>query len=198
MNKPDNASDTVRPWKTISSSLALDEKWFRVRKDVVQLPSGKIVDDYFVWESPHIVKVIPVTPDGKFVVVRQYRHAVGKITHQFPAGAVDKGETLEQGARRELEEETGYTAAEIIHLGTGAPYATKITGLMDVYLAPNAALNGHRHYDEQEETEVVTMTADELLNLFNAPDLQQMDFFAATFLALRYLKHGGYSSTRAA
>lgn len=182
-------SDDVKPWKTLSSSIALDQKWFPVRKDIVRLPSGKIVDDYFVWESPHIAKVVPVTPDGKFVLVRQYRHAIGKIMHQFPAGAVDEGESLEAAARRELEEETGYACTELIHLGTGAPYATKMTGVVDIFLALNAEPTARKHYDEQEESEVVLKTADGLLAVIDGDNFQQMDLFAATFLALRYLKH---------
>lgn len=181
------SDDTVQPWKIVSSSKALDEKWFPVRKDVVQLPSGKIVDDYFVWESPHIAMVVPITPDGEFVLVQQYRHAVGKILHQFPAGAVDEGESLEAAARRELEEETGYTASQLVHLGTGAPYSTKLTGVMEVFLALDATPNGRKHYDVQEESNVVIVTKDELLDLLGSGQLQQTDFFAATFLALRYL-----------
>lgn len=188
MSKSTPTNDEIKPWKTLSSSVALNEKWFPVRKDVVQLPSGKIVDDYFVWESPHIAKVVPVTPDGQFVLVRQYRHALGKITHQFPAGAVDEGESLGSAARRELEEETGYISDKLIHLGAGAPYATKITGTVDIFLASDATPTGKKHYDEQEESEVVFKTPDELLALLDRDELQQMDLFAATFLALRHLK----------
>lgn len=115
-----------------------------VRKDTVQLPSGKIVDDYFVWESPHIVEVVPVTPNGKCVLVRQDRHGIGKLTHQFPAGAVDEGESLETAACRELEEETGYLGNQLIHLGTTAPYPTKMTGVVDIFLSLDTTPTGKK------------------------------------------------------
>jgi ADP-ribose pyrophosphatase len=183
-----STSSPVRPWKLLSSSTALDEKWFPVRKDVVQLPSGKIVDDYFVWEAPHIVDVVPVTPDGSFVLVRQYRHAMGKIMVQFPAGAQDKGETPEQAAARELEEETGYRCRKLVQLGTTAPYVTKMTGTNSIFIALDATPTGTAHYDEQEESEVVIKTLDELFTLIDSKKLIHAQLPANLLLALRYLR----------
>lgn len=179
----------VRPWKLLSSQTALDEKWFPVRKDTVQLPSGKIIDDYFVWESPPIVAVVPVTSEGKFVLVRQYRHAMNSIRHQFPAGAVDKNETAEQAALRELKEESGYTTTNpIVWLGTFAPYATKVTGTEEVFLALDATFVEAPLYDEQEESEVVLMTEQEIWDLLESDETHMMTLAAGFLMALRYLK----------
>lgn len=180
----------VRPWKLLSSSKALDEKWFPVRKDVVELPSGKVIDDYFVWDSPPIVTVIAVTTDDKFVLVRQYRHALGEIKHQFPAGAVDPGESLKDAALRELKEEAGYvTDKPLIHLGTCAPYATKITGVEDFYLALDATQESEPHYDEQEESEVVLMTEAEIWRLLEEKQTHMMTLTSGFLLAVHHLKH---------
>lgn len=183
----DPKDNPVRPWKLISSSRALDEKWFPVRKDTVQLPSGKIVDDYFIWEGPHIVAVVAITPEGKFVLVRQYRHAVGKILYQFPAGAIDKNETPEAAARRELEEESGYVAKKLIHLCQVAPYATKITPVEDIFLAMDATPTGVQHYDEQEESEVVLLSKDELLKLLATEETVSSLVPTGLLFALRHL-----------
>lgn len=183
-------SEPVKPWKLISSEPVLTEKWFPVRKDTVELPSGRVVNDYFVWEAPHIVKVVPITADKKFVVCKQYRHAVGRVTMQFPAGAVDKEETPEAGALRELKEETGYVCTgELVHVGTVAPYATKMTGLTDIYLALGVTKEAEPHYDDQEETEVCLMTADEIWDILDRDDsVQQMDLPASMAYAERYLR----------
>jgi NADH pyrophosphatase NudC (nudix superfamily) len=179
----------VRPWKLLSSSVALDEKWFPVRKDRVELPSGKIIDDYFIWESPHIVAVVAITPEGKIVVVRQYRHAIGEIKHQLPAGAADKGETLEEAAQRELEEESGYiTSKPLIHLGSFSQYPTKLSGREDIYLALDVTHSGHQHYDEQEESEVILMTKDEVWQLLETDQTHILGFTAGFLYALRYLE----------
>lgn len=180
---------TVRPWKTLSSTMALNEKWMPIRKDKVQLPSGKIVDDYFVWEGPHIVTVVAITSEGRFVLVRQYRHAVGKILHQFPAGAVDKNESPEDAARRELREEAGYDITKpLIHLGTFSQYCTKLSGLDDYFLALDAVAVGQPQYDEQEESEVLTMSEDDLWQLLSKKQLHSVTITTGLLLALRHLR----------
>lgn len=180
---------SVQPWKLLSSATALNEKWFPVRKDTVQLPSGKVVDDYFVWESPHIVSVIPVTTDGKLVLVQQYRHGVGQVLHQFPAGAVDKGEAAEEAAHRELLEETGYTCSKLVHLASLSPYATKMTGLDDAYIALDVVSTGDPKYDEQEESLVSVMSIEEVLDHIATQEVIMTNLPAHLLLALRYLKN---------
>lgn len=178
----------ITPWKLLKSEIALAEKWFPVRKDTVELPSGRVVEDYFVWESPHIVQVVPVTKEGNFVMVRQYRHAIGKVLLQFPAGAVDKNETPEAGAARELAEETGYASKSLIHLGTMAPFGTKMSGPFDTFLALQVKQEFTPEYDDQEETEVVVTTPAELRKLLDSHELQGASTYVGIAKAFRYLK----------
>lgn len=184
----DNQSDEIKPWKTLSSSVALNEKWFTVRKDTIELPSGKVIDDYFVWLSPSIAVAIPYTSDGKFVICQQYRHAAGKIMYQFPAGAVDKNETNEEAARRELVEETGYTSDDFEHLVDTAAYATKLTGWQHVYLARNAKLTQEPHNDVNEPTKVLLVSPKELMDLIVTNQFQLPESLAGALLAFRALK----------
>ena len=176
----------VTPWQLLSTTTALDEKWFPVRKDTVKLPSGKVIDDYFVWEAPHIVSVVPITPEGKFIVVRQYRHALGKILYQFPAGAVDPGESFEKAAKRELLEETGHQCTSLVHLADLAPYATKMTGLDHTYLAEGTVKVQEVAYDEQEESEPVTLSLAELLELMHHEEIVMTQLPAHLLLILDY------------
>ncbi len=131
---------------------------------------------------------VALTTDGKFVLERQYRHAVGQVLLQFGAGAAEPGEDPALGAARELEEETGYvTDQPLTHLGSFVTYATKLTGNFQVYLATNATPTGHRVYDDQEETEVVLMTPAELLDYVSKPVTYPSDLLAVTLLACRHL-----------
>src|SRR5688572_20697442 len=148
-------NDEIKPWKILSSKMALDVKWFPVRQDTVELPSGKVIDDYYLYESPEIAVVVPVTTDGKFVICQQYRHAVGQIMYQFPSGTVPKGETPLRSAERELLEETGYIAPHFEPLIKVAAYATKLTGWQNIFLAEGATQKQVPPYDPEEATRIV-------------------------------------------
>jgi len=80
-----------------------------MRQDKVQLLNGKIIEDYYVWEFPPWNNVLAITKDKKFVLIRQYRHGIGKVLYELPAGVHDKaGESVLESAQRELLEETGF------------------------------------------------------------------------------------------
>lgn len=187
MSENPTPNDQIKKWKKLSSSFALSEPWFRVRKDEVELASGKVIDDYFVWESPTIATVVPFTSAGKFVLCEQYRYAVDKIMVQFPAGGVGKNETAEEAARRELEEETGYVASEVELLGDSAAYPTKLSGWHHLYLAKNVQPTGTKHEDENEPTRVVLKTPEELWAMINGNEFQVADSLVAALLALKRL-----------
>ncbi len=187
MSENPTSNEQIKKWKKISSSLALPEPWFRVRKDEVELASGKVIDDYFVWESPTIATMVPVTSDGKFVLCEQYRYAVDKIMYQFPAGGVGKNESPEEAARRELEEETGYVASDVEFLGDSAAYPTKLSGWHHLYLAKDVQPTGIKQDDENEPSRVILKTPEELWAMINGNEFQVADSLVAALLALKRL-----------
>src|SRR4029079_9129650 len=97
---------SIMKWKILSSEYLFRDLWFKVRKDVCETPQGKIVDPYYVYEFPEWVTAVPVTEDGKIIMVRQYRHAIGEVCIEFPGGCVDATDPdFETGIKRELLEE---------------------------------------------------------------------------------------------
>jgi ADP-ribose pyrophosphatase len=88
-------------------------KVIKLRVDSVVLPDGKKSTREVV-EHPGAVAIVPVLPDQKIVLVKQYRHPVGEVTWEIPAGKIDAKEEPAVCAQRELEEETGYRTAELI------------------------------------------------------------------------------------
>src|SRR5436190_24393936 len=105
-------------WKIISSEYLFKDMWFTVRKDVCERPDGKIVSPYYVYEFPTWVTAFPLTEDGKVILERQYRHAIGETDYEIPGGCVDDTDkSLEDAIRRELLEETGYTFKKLEYLG---------------------------------------------------------------------------------
>ena len=102
----------MKPWKMLSSELLVDAPWLKVAKEKCELPNGKVIDDFYTLWQPDWVMILPRTKDGKWVMTKQYRHGIQKIALEFPAGIIDKGETPELAAIRELQEECGYTLDE--------------------------------------------------------------------------------------
>ena len=98
----------MKPWKLLSSEYLVDAPWLKVAKETCELPNGKVIDDFYTLWQPDWVLILARTTEGKWVMTEQYRHGTGKIALEFPAGIIDKGETPEQAALRELQEECGY------------------------------------------------------------------------------------------
>ncbi len=95
--------------KVLSSEVVLHTRVFDVQREKVIEPSGlEATRDIIV--HPGSVVVLPVLPDGRIVLIRQYRHSVQQYLWELVAGRRDGDESFVSGARRELQEETGYTA----------------------------------------------------------------------------------------
>ncbi len=141
--------------------------------------------DYISVSAPHWLVVIPAI-DGKFVMVRQWRHALEQITVEFPGGVGEAGEEPEIAAARELEEETGYHADKITHLGTVSPNPALFSNRLHIYLAEELTQTGVLNPDEDEILEVMELPIEEVLNNFGS--LEYTHAFTGTAIAL-YLKH---------
>ena len=96
-------------WKVLTREYVAREPWYTVRVDRVQLPNGHIIPKYWISEYPPWVNVVALTEQDDVVLIRQYRHGIEKVAWEIPAGTTDgKDTSLEEAARRELLEETGY------------------------------------------------------------------------------------------
>jgi len=121
----------VRAWRRVGGGVVHRCRIFDL--DLVRLepPEGGPVREFYVVDAPDWINVVPVTADGDVVLVRQYRFGVHEVTLEVPGGVCDPGEAPEETARRELLEETGYVAQELVPLG---------------WVHPNPALQGNRCY----------------------------------------------------
>jgi 8-oxo-dGTP pyrophosphatase MutT (NUDIX family) len=129
----------IKPWDKLDSEYLGDFRIFRIRADRSRSPRTGETHRFFVLESPDWVNVIPLTPEGNVVMIRQYRHGTEDVTLEVPGGMVDATDADPSlSAGRELREETGYEAEAIIHLGTVAPNPAFLNNRCHSYLARNA------------------------------------------------------------
>lgn len=138
-----------------------------------------------------IVAIVPVTAEGEVLIIRQFRPAVNGYVIEFPAGLNDKGETLEAAARRELLEETGYSAEELIFLAEGPISSGSSSEILTVYLAKRLEFKGIDQRDETEDIEVLKVPIAELhdrLTLLNAQgNAVDLKIFGLMELAKKHL-----------
>jgi len=111
---------------------------------------------------PDWVTVIPVLPDGKFLMVRQYRHGSAALSEEFPAGVIDEGEEALAAARRELLEETGYRAGKWTHIGQINPNPAFMTNTSHTYLAEELEKVSGQNLDEHERIIFFTLDYEEI------------------------------------
>jgi len=151
MAKENNSAPS---WELLRSEPGPHLILFQVRYDWVKNPrTGKSMRAV-VLETGDWVNVVALTASGKVVCVRQHRFGVGKPTLEIPAGLVEPGETPGQAARRELEEETGYTTGEWESLGSVQANPAFLNNDCHLWLALNVARTHPTHLDENEDIEV--------------------------------------------
>lgn len=178
----------IKKWKIRQSNLVFNNKWVKVRRDEIELPSGQVIDDFYVIVRPDIALVFPVTPDQKVVLVRQYRHATEEILLELPAGSFNPElESPEIAAQRELEEETGYIANELIPLATLYDNPIKDTNKIHLFLAKDACPLGRRNLDITEEIELILVPINELISKIIQGEIQVSGTIAAIFLGINSL-----------
>ena len=139
----------------VSSELLLATPWRAFVADRLLDPDGHATGYAYV-AAPRAAFVVPVTPGGEVVLVRQYRHPVRDWTLEVPAGSVDDGETARAAAERELREEVGGASASWRHLSTFYSSSAHLSLRSDVFLAEDVALQT-AHPDEHERVEIVTL-----------------------------------------
>ena len=167
----------MKPWKLLDTEYLVDAPWLKVAKEKCELPNGKVIEDFYTLWQPDWVLILARTTEGKWVMTEQYRHGTGKIALEFPAGIIDKGETPEQAALRELQEECGYCLDErrgsagsptltkdekVSYLGSFPVNPDRHRGRFHVVFIDNVVKNGCTHFDSTEEIECLLLSDEAL------------------------------------
>jgi 8-oxo-dGTP pyrophosphatase MutT (NUDIX family) len=154
-----------QPWKRISSRQEHDLRIFGLRIDRAVSPRTQVEHDFYILESLDWVNVIPLTPDDRVVLIRQYRHGIREVTLEIPGGIVEGRDSPEEAARRELLEETGYESPSFIGLGSVHPNPAFLNNRCHTFVAKDSVKVAGQSQDEKEDIEVLLRPVAEIPGL---------------------------------
>lgn len=175
-------------WKILSSEYLYKDTWFTIRKDTCETQDGKIISPYYVYEFPTWVTAVALTEDGKIILERQYRHALGETIYEIPGGCVDNTDpSLQAAIERELLEETGYRFEHFEYLGKTSANPSTNNNWMHIYLATGGKLVQEQELDHNEDIEVYLYTIEELKQLLRENKIVQSMHVTALFYGLARL-----------
>ena len=141
-------------WKRVRAEQMADCRVFKVRRDLCIRPGDEVEHDFYCIEAPDWINIIPLTTRREVVMIEQYRHGTNEVTLEIPGGMVDEGETPRETARRELMEETGYEAGEVLLLGRTRPNPAIQNNWIHTFLAPDTIFRRAPVFESTEHTVV--------------------------------------------
>ena len=163
----------------IDGELAYAGNFLKVSRDRVKLPDGKITQREYI-RHPGAVVILALFDDGRVLLERQFRYPNDQVFIEFPAGKIDPGEASLACAKRELEEETGYTATDwhfVCTIHNAIAYSDEH---LDLFLARGLTA-GDAKLDDGEFLETFTATIPEMLEMVKRGDITDVKTVIGTF-----------------
>jgi len=175
----------MQTWKTLDKTAVLSfGKWLTVERHSVELPGGQVIDDWAWVVVPDYANVVAFTPAGKVICFRQVKYAVEGESLAPVGGYIEPGEDPLAAAKRELLEETGYTAPEWVSLGSYAVDANRGAGTGFFFLARGAEKVAQRNADDLEEQELLLLDRSEVAAALKAGQFKVLPWASIIAMAL--------------
>jgi 8-oxo-dGTP pyrophosphatase MutT (NUDIX family) len=184
-------------WKKIKQrTLLAHSKFLRVDEHEVALPDGTVIPDWPVVVTPDYVNILARDTEGRFLFFRQKKYMAPHMRISPPGGYIDSGEDPLSAARRELQEETGYTSDRWVDLGCFVVDSNRGCGNAFLFLALDARLATHRLADDLEEQELIFLTRTEVEAALDAHACPILSATALMALGLRWIDSEHHSRDR--
>lgn len=156
--------------KKLTEEVLHKNPWTTYKHDTYEKPDGTEGDYYYI-ESHGMVKIVPVLADGRIVLILQHRYLQDKQSIEFPAGGILSDESPADTAKRELQEETGYTLGELSKVGNFEPSNGKSKNEAHVYIGYIQNEQGEQVLDTTEDIEVLYRRPDEIEDMIRRGDI---------------------------
>lgn len=169
----------------IDSEVLSQGSLLTVKRDKVQLANGNTSHREYVMH-PGAVVIVPILANGNILLERQFRYPLHQVFIELPAGKIDPDEDILNTGKRELLEETGYSAMDWVKLGVQHPCIGYSNEVIHIYLAQNLSA-GKDQRDEDELLEVFDLSLDRCLRMIVQGEITDSKTVVALFLAEKYL-----------
>ena len=174
-------------WKTLSRKTILDKgKYLRVENHKIELPDGRIIEDWPWIVTPDFVNILAVTAEGKYLIFRQTKYSVDGSSLAPAGGYIEPGEDPLAAAKRELLEETGYASENWTALGSFPIDGNRGAGVAYYFLATDAREVAEIDADDLETQELLLFEKDELREALKAGEFKLLPWMGIVALALQF------------
>ena len=191
-----NEKDLI--WEPVKTEHIVRDKWIDFRRMAYRLPDGTVFEPFYNYSRRSYVVIVASDTEGRCLCVRQFRHGIGQVTTEFPAGGIERSgdadyatehdrnsraEATLETAKRELLEETGYVSDRWTHLLSVPSNATISDNYAHLYLARDCRRVSGLRLDDTEFLELVRLSPEEIDRLIEEERFQQAMHVLAWMLA---------------
>ena len=177
-------------WTIEHSKYVVNDRFLKLRADSCVTPQGGKVDNYYVLELKDWVNCIAIDDNDNIVMLKHYRHGVQKYLSEFIGGGIETTDVSpEEAARRELEEEAGYTGGTLYHVGTGYPNPANHRNKVHSFLAVGGKIDREQNLEVGETIIVEKIPFKTVVEQMSAPGaVYQSLYIAALFYVINFIR----------